>query len=83
MAAGVPVVATPIAAEGLDLVENDEVLLSQSDETLAEMAIGLCLDPERRARQRLRAHQAVWARFSPQAIRDAVRDGLGPNGAAG
>ncbi|WP_245429700.1 MULTISPECIES: glycosyltransferase family 4 protein [Mesorhizobium] len=83
MAAGVPVIATPIAAEGLDLVENDEVLLSQSDETLAEMAIGLCLDPERRARQRLRAHRAVWARFGPQAIRDAVRDGLGPNGAAG
>jgi len=83
MAAGVPVIATPIAAEGLDLVENDEVLLSPSDETLAEMAIGLCLDPERRARQRLRAHRAVWARFGPQAIRDAVRDGLGLNGATG
>lgn len=83
MAAGVPVIATPIAAEGLDLVENDEVLLSPSDETLAEMAIGLCLDPERRARQRLRAHHAVWARFGPQAIRDAVRDGLGLNGTIG
>jgi glycosyltransferase involved in cell wall biosynthesis len=81
MAAGVPVVATPIAAEGLDLVENDEVLLSRSDETLAETAIELCLDPERRARQRLRAYQAVWARFGPQAIADAVRDGLGLNGA--
>jgi len=81
MAAGVPVVATPIAAEGLDLVENEEVLLSHSDETLAETAIELCLDPERRARQRLRAYQAVWARFGPQAIRDAVRNGLGLNGA--
>ncbi|MGX7876406.1 glycosyltransferase family 4 protein [Mesorhizobium sp. ORM6] len=81
MAAGVPVIATPVAAEGLDLVEGDEVLLSDSDETLAELAIGLCLDPERRARQRLRAHQAVWARFGPQAIRDAVRDGLGLDGA--
>ncbi|WP_244571197.1 glycosyltransferase family 4 protein [Mesorhizobium carmichaelinearum] len=82
MATGVPVIATPIAAEGLDLVENDELLLSDTDETLAEMAIGLCLDPDRRARQRLRAYQAVWARFGPQAIHDAVRDGLGPNGAA-
>ncbi|MCA0035155.1 glycosyltransferase [Mesorhizobium sp. B263B2A] len=82
MAAGVPVIATPIAAEGLDLAGNDEVLLSDTDETLAEMAIGLCLDPERRARQRLRAHQAAWARFGLQAIRDAVRDGLGPNGPA-
>jgi glycosyltransferase involved in cell wall biosynthesis len=77
MAWGVPVIATPLAAEGLDLVENEEVLLSVTDEGLAEMAIGLCLDPERRARQRIRAHQAVWARFGPQAIRNAVRDGLG------
>ena len=77
MAWGVPVIATPLAAEGLDLVENEEVLLSDTDEGLAEMAVGLCLDAERRARQRIRAHQAVWARFGPQAIRDAVRDGLG------
>ncbi|MBZ9798818.1 glycosyltransferase family 4 protein [Mesorhizobium sp. ES1-4] len=77
MAWGVPVIATPLAAEGLDLVENDEVLLSTSDERLAEMAVELCLDPERRARQRMRAHQAVWARFGPQAIRDTVRAGLG------
>lgn len=76
MAWGVPVIATPLATEGLDLVENDEVLLSVIDEELADMAIGLCLDAERRERQRMRAHQAVWARFGPQAIRDAVRVGL-------
>ncbi|AZO56792.1 MULTISPECIES: glycosyltransferase [unclassified Mesorhizobium] len=73
---GVPVIATPLAAEGLDMVENDQVMLSTSDEGLADMAIELSLDPERRARQRKRAHQAVWARFGPQAIRDAVRAGL-------
>ncbi|TGW04664.1 glycosyl transferase family 1, partial [Mesorhizobium sp. M2D.F.Ca.ET.145.01.1.1] len=71
-----PVIATPLAAEGLDMVENDQVLLSTSDEGLADMAIELSLDAERRARQRKRAHQAVWARFGPQAIRDAVRAGL-------
>ncbi|GLQ81379.1 hypothetical protein GCM10007881_49000 [Mesorhizobium huakuii] len=76
MAWGVPVIATPLAAEGLDLIEDEEVLLSATDEGLAEMAIGLCLDTERRARQRLRAHQAVWARFGPQAIRDAIHAGL-------
>ncbi|RUW56083.1 MULTISPECIES: glycosyltransferase [unclassified Mesorhizobium] len=76
MAWGVPVIATPLAAEGLDMVENDQVLLSTSDEGLADMAIELSLDAERRARQRKRAHQAVWARFGPQAIRDAVRAGL-------
>ncbi|PZV37537.1 glycosyltransferase family 4 protein [Mesorhizobium kowhaii] len=77
MAWGVPVIATPLAAEGLGLVETEELLLSDSDEELAEMAVGLCLDAERRAKQRIHAHQAVWARFGPRAIRDAVRNGLG------
>lgn len=77
MAWGVPVIATPLAAEGLDLVEGEEVLLSASDEKLAEMAIELCLHPGRRARQRIRAHQAVWAKFGPQTIRNAIRHGLG------
>lgn len=77
MAWGVPVIATPLAAEGLDLVETDEMLLSLTDEGFADTAIGLCRDAERRSRQRLRAHQAVWARFGPQAIRDAIRAGLG------
>ncbi|TIW78386.1 MAG: glycosyltransferase, partial [Mesorhizobium sp.] len=49
---GVPVIATPLAAEGLDMVENDQVMLSTSDEGLADMAIELSLDAERRARQR-------------------------------
>ncbi|WP_192179356.1 glycosyltransferase [Mesorhizobium amorphae] len=77
MAWGVPVIATPLAAEGLDLVENEEVLLAASDEELAEMAIALCADPVRMARQRAYAHETVWSRFGPQAIRDAVHSGLG------
>ncbi|WP_245279150.1 glycosyltransferase [Mesorhizobium loti] len=76
MAWGVSVIATPLAAEGLELVENDEVLLSATDEGLADGAIGLCHDAQRRTRQRMRAHHAVWATFGPQAIRDAIRAGL-------
>lgn len=83
MAWGVPVIATPLAAEGLGFVENQELLLSDSDEELADMAVGLCLDAERRAKQRIRAHQAVWDRFGPRAIRNAVRDGLGLDEAGG
>jgi glycosyltransferase involved in cell wall biosynthesis len=79
MAWGVPVIATPLAAEGLDLAENDEVLLADSDEELAALAIELCLDPERRARQRKQAHEAAWSRFGPQAISNAIRVGLGMN----
>ncbi|TIU60414.1 MAG: glycosyl transferase family 1, partial [Mesorhizobium sp.] len=54
----------------------EEVLLSDEDERLAEKAIALCMDPPRMARQRTQAHAAVWSRFGPQAIGDAVRHGL-------
>ncbi len=77
MAWGVPVIATPQAAEGLDLIDGDEVLLSESDEGLTEAAVALCRDRDRLVRQRMRAHEAVWARFGPEAIRNAIRRGLG------
>ncbi|TGT60942.1 glycosyltransferase, partial [bacterium M00.F.Ca.ET.159.01.1.1] len=76
-AAGVPVIATPLAAEGLDLVENEDILLSDSDEGLADLAVGLCSDQAGMTRLRARAHDSAWSRFGPQAIRDAVRQGLG------
>ncbi|TIS11221.1 MAG: glycosyltransferase, partial [Mesorhizobium sp.] len=44
MAWGVPVIATPLAAEGLNLIEGDEVLLSDTDEGLADIAVRLCSD---------------------------------------
>ncbi|MET2829129.1 glycosyltransferase family 4 protein [Mesorhizobium shangrilense] len=77
MAWGVPVIATPLAAEGLDLIDGDEVLLSESDKGLTQAAIALCRDRDRLARQRMRAHEAVWARFGPEAIRNAMRRGFG------
>ena len=82
MAWGVPVIATPLAAEGLDLTDGDEVVFSESDKDLTEAAIALCRDRDRLARQRMRAHEAVWARFGPEAIRNAMRRGLGLDDAA-
>lgn len=82
MAWGVPVIATPLAAEGLDLIDGDEVILSESNKGLTDAAIALCRDSDRLARQRMRAHEAVWARFGPEAIRNAMRRGLGLDDAA-
>ncbi|CDX26579.1 Glycosyl transferase family 2 [Mesorhizobium sp. ORS 3324] len=82
MASGVPVIATPLAAEGLDLTAGEDLLLSDTDEGLADLAIELCRDPTRMAGLRARAHATVWSRFGPPAIRDAVRDGLGLDGAS-
>ncbi|MDX8453299.1 glycosyltransferase [Mesorhizobium sp. VK9D] len=81
MAWGIPVIATPLAVEGLDLTADEEVLLADSDEGLADMAVGLCSDRARIMRLRARAHDVVWGRFGPRAIRDAVRRGLGRNDA--
>ncbi|RWL96355.1 MAG: glycosyltransferase [Mesorhizobium sp.] len=80
MASGVPVIATPLAAEGLDLTGGQDLLLSDTDEGLADLAVALCSDPARMARLRARAHDTAWSRFGPQAVRDAVRHGLGLDG---
>lgn len=77
MAWGVPVIATPLAAEGLDLLDGEEVLLAETDADLAAKAVALCRDPERLRRQRIAAHHAAWSRFGPAALRDAVRIGFG------
>jgi len=79
MAWGIPVVATRLAVEGLDLTEGEEVLLSGNDEELADLATRLCCDRERMAGLRVRAYDAAWSRFGPPAIREAVRVGLGPD----
>ncbi|UCI07738.1 glycosyltransferase [Mesorhizobium sp. B1-1-8] len=76
MASGVPVVATPLAAEGLDLIDGETVSIGETDEGLADLAVSLCSDPARMAGLRARAHDTAWSRFGPQAIRDAVRRGL-------
>lgn len=81
MAWGLPVIATPLAVEGLGLIEDEEVLLSESDEDLARLAIELCQDRARIVSLRARAYDGAWSRFGPEAIRDAVRQGLGPDGA--
>ncbi|RTM01860.1 MAG: glycosyltransferase [Hyphomicrobiales bacterium] len=77
MAWGVPVIATPLAAEGLDLIDGEDLLLSDADEGLADLAIELCNDPTRMDVLRARAHRTAWSRFGPQAILNAVRHGLG------
>ncbi|MDX8492128.1 glycosyltransferase [Mesorhizobium sp. VK22B] len=77
MAWGVPVIATPLAVEGLGLIDSEEVLLSESNEDLARLAVELCLDRVRMASLRARAYDGAWSRFGPEAIRDAVRQGLG------
>ena len=73
MAAGLPVVASTVAVEGLGLVANEEVRLADSDEGLAQQLIELVRNPELRWRQIRLAEKTARLRFGPEAVDLAVR----------
>ena len=77
MAWGLPVVATPLAAEGHGFSDHIEIVLAERDEDLAQEIIALCLDRDRMESQRSRARDRVTADLGDLAIRAAVRSGLG------
>lgn len=77
---GIPVVATPLAAEGLELEPDRQVLLADSDAELARLAIDLLTDRPRWLEQRRQANLIARLSYSPDAITSAVRSGLGPDG---
>ena len=75
MASGLPVVATAAAVEGLGLIENEEVLLANSDESIARHVIALCMNPDKMSKQILSAEKTARLRFGPEAVDFAVRQG--------
>jgi glycosyltransferase involved in cell wall biosynthesis len=77
MAWGLPVIATPIAAEGTGLEDGEEILIAETDDALARSVIALCAEPERLEQQRRLAYKTVMLRFGPSVIEAAVRKGLG------
>jgi len=76
MAWGIPVVATPLAAEGLGLRDGHDILLAGSDDGLASLITALWQDPARRAALRTQAHATAWERFGPERIDQAVLDAM-------
>ncbi|MGN6464181.1 MAG: glycosyltransferase family 4 protein [Rhizobiaceae bacterium] len=77
MAWGLPVIATPVAAEGLGFTSGDGIILHESDEDLTAAAMALCSDAGRMDDLRRRAKAQVMLRYGPAAIADAVRRGMG------
>jgi glycosyltransferase involved in cell wall biosynthesis len=49
LAAGKPVVASRLAAEGLNVHEGEQIVLAESDQQFAEALVTLLADPDRRA----------------------------------
>ncbi|HEV2694887.1 MAG TPA: glycosyltransferase [Verrucomicrobiae bacterium] len=76
MAAGLPVVATSVAVEGLGLIESEEVLVADSDEGLACHIIDLWRNPEAKLRQSRFAERTAKLRFSPEAVDWAVKKSI-------
>ncbi|HEX6106089.1 MAG TPA: glycosyltransferase family 4 protein, partial [Gemmatimonadales bacterium] len=80
LAAGKAVVATPLAAEGLEVEDGNQLLLAESDESFASAVVALLRDPERRAALAGRAR--AWARDAltwdrPVAAFEALYQSLG------
>jgi glycosyltransferase involved in cell wall biosynthesis len=60
LAAGKAVVASPLAVEGLDVMDGKHVLLADSDRQFSDAIVQLLTQPERRTA--LAAHARSWAR---------------------
>ena len=77
-ACGVPVVATSVGAEGLDLAAGQEILLADEPEAFASAVAGLLADPETRRRQADAARARVelqygWKQICESFARELVR----------
>jgi glycosyltransferase involved in cell wall biosynthesis len=59
LASGKATVATPLAVEGLDVVDGEHVLLADSDDEIVAAILSLLLDPGRRSA--LAARARAWA----------------------
>ena len=59
LAAGKAIVASPLAIEGLDVVDGEHVVLAESDQQFATMITQLLVDPARR--ETLAANARAWA----------------------
>jgi glycosyltransferase involved in cell wall biosynthesis len=68
LSAGVPVVCTRLALEGLDLRDGEHVVVAETDEAIAAAVDALLADPRRAAAMAGRARAEVEARHSWDAV---------------
>jgi len=76
MAAGLPVIATAIAVEGLGLTDREEFRLADTDADFAREIVALLRDPAARQQQIQYAEKTVRLRFTPSAAALAIRQSL-------
>jgi polysaccharide biosynthesis protein PslH len=74
---GVPVVASPVAAAGLDVSDGQQLLIATGPEQTAEAVASILLDGERSARLAAAAGALVSERYSTEVVIPLVREFLG------
>lgn len=72
MSAALPVVCTSIAAEGMDLVDGEHVLLANDAATFAERIVDLYNDELKWNSIRFASQAAVAERWSPESLRNVI-----------
>jgi len=70
-ACGVPVVSTPVGAEGLDLVPGSEIAVAETPEAFADAIASLLSQPDARRRQAAAARRRVESRYDWTPIGEA------------
>lgn len=70
MATGVPVVATPTGAQGLDVEDGKHILIANEAQTFADAVVSLLENPEQRGRLIQAARGRVEDRYSWSSIYD-------------
>jgi glycosyltransferase involved in cell wall biosynthesis len=65
---GVPTVSTSIGAEGLELIDDEHILLADTPEQFAAQVVRLANDPDLQERLRLSGRQFVEHHYSWQAV---------------
>ena len=74
---GVPVVASPVAAAGLDVSDGHHLVVARDPEQTAEAVAAILLDGERSARLAAAAGTLVRERYCIEAVTPLVREFLG------
>ena len=74
MSMGLPVVSTTVGAEGLPVVDEEDVLIRDSEHDFADAIVHLLKDPERQLALGMRAAENVRRRFSWKAAAEAFSE---------
>ncbi len=80
MSHGVPVVATPMAAEGMHLVDGHDVLVAETAGQFAAAIVRLAREPELWERLSANGQENIRQHFSRDRAREALRRALGTSG---